>query len=72
MGTLHKERKSATQHDRDQTGNFTQVRAAARGQILILLWWIEGGKVVVVRSTLDQQGLPRGSSDYVRTRVRVV
>ena len=27
--TLHKEQKSAGQHDKDHTSNFTQVRAAA-------------------------------------------
>ena len=46
--------------------NFTQLRAAARRKTLILLWWIDGGKVVVERSTLARQGLPWGSSDYAR------
>ena len=44
MGTLHKERRSVTQHDRDHTGSFTQVQATVRHKILLLLWWIDGGK----------------------------
>ena len=36
---------------------------------LLLLWWIDGGNVVVVRSILFRQGLPPGGSDYVRTGV---
>ena len=69
MGTLHKERRSATQHNRDHTGSFTQVRAAARRKTLLLLWWIDGGKVVAERSTLARQGLPWGSSDDARMGV---
>ena len=49
---LHKEQTNMGQRDRDQTGNFTQVWAAARRKTLLLLWWIDGGKVVVVCSTL--------------------
>ena len=45
---------------------FTQVRAAARRKTLLLLWWIDGGMNVVVRSTLSRQGSARGHSDYVR------
>ena len=41
MGMLHKERRSATQHDRYHTGSFTQVRAAVRRKTLLLLWWID-------------------------------
>ena len=35
---------------------FTQVRAAVRRKTLLLLWWIDGGRVVVERSTLARQG----------------
>ena len=35
-----KEWSTITQHDRDHTGSFTQVRAAARRKTLLLLWWI--------------------------------
>ena len=51
---------------------FTQVRAASRHKTLLLLWWIDGGKLLVVRSTLAQQGLLRGSRDYAHMGVRVV
>ena len=37
---------------------FTQVRATARRKSLLLLWWIDGGMNVVVRSALSRQGLP--------------
>ena len=50
---------------------FTQVRAAARRKTLILLWWIDGGMEVVKHSTLSEQGLPQGSSDYARMGVWV-
>ena len=43
MGTLHKERRSVTQHSRDHTGSFTKVRAVARHKTLLLLWWIDDG-----------------------------
>ena len=66
---LHKEQTSVGQHNRDHTGSFTQVRAAVRRKTLLLLWWIDGGKVVVERSTLARQGLPWGSSDYARMGV---
>ena len=66
---LHKEQTSVGQHDRDHTGNFTQVRAAVRRKTLLLLWWIDGGKVVVERSTLARQGLPQGGSGYARMGV---
>ena len=46
-GTLHKERRSVRQHGRDHTGNFTQVRAVVRRKTLLLLWCIDGGKMVV-------------------------
>ena len=65
----HKEQTSVGQHDRDQAGIFTQVRAAVRRKTLLLLWWIDGGKVVAERSTLARQGLPRGGSDYARMGV---
>ena len=61
---LHKEQTSMGQQGRDHTGSFTQVRAAARCKTLLLLWWIDGGKVVVERSTLARQGLPQGDSGY--------
>ena len=48
---------------------FTQVRATVRRKTLLLLWWIDGGKVVVVCSTLARQGLHRGDSDYARIGV---
>ena len=67
--TLHKEQTSVGQHDRDHTCYFTQVRAAVRRQTLLLLWWIDGGKVVAERSTFARQGLPRGSNDYARMGV---
>ena len=57
------------QHDRDHTGFFTQVRAAVRRKTLLLLWWIDGGKVVVERSTLARQGFPHGNSGYARMGV---
>ena len=53
---FHKEQTSVGQHDRDHTGNFTQVRAATRCKTLLMLWWIDGGRVVVERSTLTWQG----------------
>ena len=66
---LHKEQTSVGQHDRDHTCNSTQVRATAWRKSLLLLWWIDGGKVVVEHSTLSRQGLPQGSSDYARMGV---
>ena len=66
---LHKEQKNVGQHGRDHTSSFTQVQAATRRKTLLLLWWIDGGKVVAERSTLARQGLPWGSSDYVRMGV---
>ena len=60
------ERGAARQGSHKQ---FTQVRAAVRRKTLLLLWWIDGGKVVVERSTLARQGLPQGSSDYARMGV---
>ena len=66
---LHKEQTSVGQHGKNHTGNFTQVRAAARRKTLLLLWWIDGGKMVAERSTLARQGLPQGSSDYARMGV---
>ena len=63
---LHKEQTSMGQHGRDQTGNFTEVRATVRRKSLLLLWWIDGGRVVVERSTLAQQGCLRAP---VATRV---
>ena len=44
---LHKEQTSVGQCGRDHTGNFTQVRAAVRCKTLLLLWWIDGGKMLV-------------------------
>ena len=38
--------KNVAQHDRDHTGSFTQVRAAARRKTLLLLWWIDERTVV--------------------------
>ena len=69
MGALRKEPRSVTQHDRDYTGSFTQVRAAARHKTLLLLWWIDWENVVVVRCTLAQRGLLLGSNDFARTGV---
>ena len=53
---LRKEQTSVGQHGRDHTGKFTQVQAAVRCKTLLLLWLIDGGKVVVERSTPAQQG----------------
>ena len=62
---LHKEQTNARQHNRDHTGSFTQVRASVRHKTLLLLWWIDGGKVEVVRSTIGRQGLLWDNSDYL-------
>ena len=61
---LHKEQTCVVQHGRDHTGGFTQVRAATRRKTLLLLWWIDGGMVVMEGSTLARQGLPQGGSGY--------
>src|SRR5215216_6593643 len=53
---LHKEQRSVGQRGSDHTSNFTQVWAAVRHKTLLLLWWIDGGRKVVVRSTLARQG----------------
>ena len=63
---LHKEQTSVGQDGKDHAHNFTQVRAAVRCKTLLLLWWIDGGRVVAERSTLARHGLPWGSSDYAR------
>ena len=49
----------------DHTSNFTQVQAAVRRKSLLLLWWIDGGRVVVERSTLAWQD----GSGYTRMGV---
>ena len=54
--TLHKEQMSVGQHGRDHTRNFTHVRAAVRRKTLLLLWWIDGGRMVVEHSTLARHG----------------
>ena len=54
-GTLHKEQRSMRQHDRDHTGNFTQVRAVVRRKTLLCFGGLMvdyGGK----RNVLAQQG----------------
>ena len=56
------------QHDRDHTGNFTQVRAAVRRKTLLLLWWIDGGRMMVRHSTLPGRGCLRA---IVATRIWV-
>ena len=61
---LHKEQTSVGRHDRDHTDSFTQVRAVVRRKTILLLWWTDGGKVVVKHSTLARQGLPQGNGDY--------
>ena len=66
---LNKEQMNMRPHDRDHTGSFTQVRAAARHKTLLLLWWIDGGNVVVERSTLARQGFPQGGCDYAHMGV---
>ena len=63
---LHKEQTGVGQHGRDHTSNFTQVRAPLRRKTLLLLWWIDGGRVVVERGTLARQG---GGSGYARMGV---
>ena len=65
--TLHKEKTGVRPRGRDHTGNFSQVRAAVRHKTLLLLWWIDGGKVVGEHSRLSRQGLPQGGSGYART-----
>ena len=52
---VHKEQTSVGQHDRDHAGNFTQVQATVWRKTLLLLWWIDDGRVVVGRSTLARQ-----------------
>lgn len=48
------ERGAARQGSHEQ---FTQVQAAVRRKTLLLLWWIDGERVVVVEhSTLAWQG----------------
>jgi hypothetical protein len=64
---LHKEQKNVGQYGIDHMSNFTQVQAAARCKTLLLLWWIDGGKVVVEHSTLARQARP---GEAVTTRVR--
>ena len=54
--TLHKDQRSVGQQGRDHTSNFTQVWAAAWRKTLLLLWWIDGGRMVVEHSTLARQG----------------
>ena len=49
---MHKEQRSVGQHGRNHMGNFTQVRAAMRRKTLLLLCWIDGGKMVVVVACL--------------------
>ena len=53
---LHKEQTSVAQHGRDHADNFTQVWDTERRKTQLLLWWIDGGRVVVERSTLARQG----------------
>ena len=69
MGTLHKERRSVVQHDRDHRGSFTQVRAAARRKTLLLLWLIDGRTVVGTQRS-SSAGLLRGEGGYVRMSVQ--
>ena len=38
---------------------FTQFRVAARRKTLLLLWWIDGGRMVVERSTLARDAATR-------------
>ena len=45
---LHKEHTNVRQHDRDHTGSFTQVRVAVRRKTLLLHWWTDDGKMVVL------------------------
>ena len=62
---LHKEQTSMGQHDRDHAGIFTQVRTVVRRKTLLLLWWIDGVKMVVSatrfpgRVALRQEGYVR-------------
>lgn len=46
---------------------FTQVRAVVRHKTLLLLWWIDGGNLVVEHNTLADKGCLRAA---VTTRVR--
>jgi hypothetical protein len=59
--------ENVAQHDRDHTGNYTQVRATARRKTLLLLWWIDGG-LWWKRSALARQGCLEARA---ATRVRV-
>ena len=54
-GHIAQRAEGVAQHDRDHTGSFTQVRAAARRKTLLLLWWIDGG-LWWKRGALAQQG----------------
>ena len=53
---MYKEQRSMGQSGRDHTSNFSQVQATARRETLLLLWWIDGKRVVVEHRTLAQQG----------------
>ena len=44
---LHKEQRNVVKRDSNLTGSFTQVRAVVRRKTLLLLWWIDGGKMVM-------------------------
>ena len=44
------------QHDKDHAGSFTQVRATVRRKTLLLLWCIDGGKMVVCTIRFARQG----------------
>ena len=55
------------QHDRDHTGIFTQVRATVRRKTLFLLWWIDGGKMVVVVARLTGR-VALGRNGYRRMK----
>ena len=53
---LHKEQMSVGQHGRDNVGSFTQVPATVRHKTLLLLWWIDGGKMEVGATRLPGRG----------------
>ena len=65
---LHKEQKNMRQRGSDHTGSFNQVRATVRRKTLLLLCWIDGGRMVAERSTVSRQG----GSGYARMGVCVV
>jgi len=66
--------KGIEQRENDDTGNFTQVRVAARRKTLLLLWWINEWTMVEMRLSSPTR-LPWGREQlraYECTRVRII